>query len=95
MIELARAVIAPPLTICPAVFQRTGHDRGRHRIGGVVKAVGETDNMVTDRSVSPQGYGRFLIDVFEGWVRRDVADAYVPPPAPLPITMTSYRSLIR
>ena len=34
-------------------------------------------NLVTDRSVSPDGYGRFLIDVFEDWVRRDVGEVYV------------------
>lgn len=32
---------------------------------------------VTGRSVAPDGYGRFLIDVFEDWVRRDVGDVYV------------------
>jgi uncharacterized protein len=32
---------------------------------------------VTDRSVSPDGYGRFLIDVFEDWVRRDIGEVYV------------------
>jgi len=34
-------------------------------------------DVVTGRSVSPDGYGRFLIDVFEEWVRRDVAQVYV------------------
>jgi serine-type anaerobic sulfatase-maturating enzyme len=33
--------------------------------------------LVTERSVSPGGYGRFLIDVFEDWVRRDVGRVYV------------------
>jgi uncharacterized protein len=33
--------------------------------------------LVTERSISPQGYGRFLIDVFEAWVRRDVGEVYV------------------
>jgi len=33
--------------------------------------------LVTDRSVSPTGYGRFLIDVFEDWVRRDIGEVYV------------------
>src|SRR3990172_7918881 len=33
--------------------------------------------LVTGRSISPQGYGRFLIDVFEEWVRRDVGEVYV------------------
>ena len=32
---------------------------------------------VTERSVSPDGYGRFLIDVFEDWVRRDIGEVYV------------------
>ena len=34
-------------------------------------------NLVTGRSVSPEGYGRFLIDVFEDWVRRDIGEVYV------------------
>jgi serine-type anaerobic sulfatase-maturating enzyme len=34
-------------------------------------------NLVTKRSISPEGYGRFLIDVFEEWVRRDVGEVYV------------------
>ncbi len=32
---------------------------------------------VTERSVTPEGFGRFLIDVFEEWVRRDVGRVYV------------------
>jgi len=34
-------------------------------------------NLVTDRSVGPVQYGRFLIDVFEEWVRRDIGLVYV------------------
>ncbi len=34
-------------------------------------------NLVTDRSVSPGGYGRFLVEVFEEWVRRDIGEVYV------------------
>jgi len=34
-------------------------------------------SLVTDRSVSAGGYGRFLIDVFEDWVRRDIGEVYV------------------
>ena len=34
-------------------------------------------DQVTDRSVTPNGYGRFLIEVFEEWVRRDVGRVYV------------------
>jgi uncharacterized protein len=33
--------------------------------------------LVTERSVSAGGYGRFLIDIFEDWVRRDVGEVYV------------------
>jgi len=32
---------------------------------------------VTARSVTAEGYGRFLIDVFEEWVRRDVGEVFV------------------
>jgi uncharacterized protein len=32
---------------------------------------------VTGRSISGEQYGRFLIDVFEEWVRRDVGEVYV------------------
>jgi uncharacterized protein len=34
-------------------------------------------NAVTDRSVTGVQYGRFLIDVFEEWVRRDVGEVFV------------------
>jgi len=34
-------------------------------------------SLVTGRSVSAGGYGRFLIDVFEEWVRHDVGQVYV------------------
>jgi uncharacterized protein len=32
---------------------------------------------VTGRSVTAEQYGRFLVDVFEEWVRRDVGEVYV------------------
>jgi uncharacterized protein len=34
-------------------------------------------DVVTGRSVTGEQYGRFLIDVFEEWVRRDVGDVFV------------------
>jgi uncharacterized protein len=34
-------------------------------------------DVVTGRSVTAEQYGRFLIDVFEEWVRRDVGTVYV------------------
>jgi len=36
-----------------------------------------TGDVVTERSVSPTAYGRFLIEVFDEWVRRDVGSVYV------------------
>ncbi len=34
-------------------------------------------DLVTDRSIGPEQYGRFMIDVFEEWVRRDIGTIYV------------------
>jgi uncharacterized protein len=34
-------------------------------------------SLVTERSVTAEGYGRFLIGVFDEWVRRDVGQVYV------------------
>jgi uncharacterized protein len=34
-------------------------------------------NRVTSRSVSAEAYGRFLIAIFEEWVRSDVGAVYV------------------
>jgi uncharacterized protein len=37
----------------------------------------QTGNLVTERSVGGEGYGRFLVDIFEEWVRNDVGKVYV------------------
>ena len=37
----------------------------------------QTGTLVTDRSVSGEQYGQFLIDIFEEWVRHDVGKVYV------------------
>jgi len=37
----------------------------------------QTGNLVTERSVGGEQYGRFLVDVFEEWVRRDVGKVFV------------------
>jgi uncharacterized protein len=34
-------------------------------------------NRVTERSVSPQEFGQFLVEIFEEWVRHDVGEVYV------------------
>ena len=40
-------------------------------------SVGEDGSVVTERSVSGRDYGRFLIEVFDEWVRHDVGRVYV------------------
>ena len=37
----------------------------------------QSGEFVTGRSITGEQYGRFLIDVFEEWVRRDVGEVYV------------------
>lgn len=37
----------------------------------------QTGNLVTERSVGGEQYGRFLIDIFEDWVRCDVGRVFV------------------
>jgi uncharacterized protein len=37
----------------------------------------QTGNLVTERSVAPEAYGRFLVDVFEEWIRHDVGKVFV------------------
>ncbi|MEH6355158.1 MAG: anaerobic sulfatase maturase [Marinobacter sp.] len=37
----------------------------------------QSGNLVTERSVGGEQYGRFLIDIFEEWVRRDVGQVFV------------------
>jgi uncharacterized protein len=47
------------------------------RPGGQRLLYTQTGSLVTERSVKPEGYGRFLIDIFEEWVRKDVGKVYV------------------
>jgi uncharacterized protein len=37
----------------------------------------QNGDLVTDRSIGPEQYGRFMIDVFEEWVRHDIGRVYV------------------
>jgi uncharacterized protein len=37
----------------------------------------QTGSLVTERTVGGEQYGRFLVDVFEEWLRRDVARVFV------------------
>jgi uncharacterized protein len=42
-----------------------------------IPIVERQDDFVSERSIPPDGFGRFLIDVFEDWVRRDIGEVYV------------------
>jgi uncharacterized protein len=48
--------------------ERPGGDRPLYTIEG---------NRVTERSVTAQAYGKFLIDIFDEWVKTDVGKVYV------------------
>ncbi|HET9724453.1 MAG TPA: anaerobic sulfatase maturase, partial [Actinomycetota bacterium] len=37
----------------------------------------QTGSLVTERSITGEAYGRFLVSVFEEWVRRDVGNVFV------------------
>jgi uncharacterized protein len=37
----------------------------------------QSGNLVTNRSVGAEQYGRFLVDIFEEWVRHDVGQVFV------------------
>ena len=43
----------------------------------IVERARDEGEDVSEHSVTPGGYGRFLVDVFEEWVRRDVGRVYV------------------
>lgn len=48
-----------------------------HRQGGKRLLYTQSGNRVTERSVGAERYGRFLVDVFEEWVRHDVGRVFV------------------
>ncbi len=52
--------------------QGWSEQRGRERL-----LYTQTGNLVTDRTVGGEQYGRFLVDVFEEWVRHDVGQVFV------------------
>jgi len=47
------------------------------RSGGARTLYTQTGDRVTDRSVTAEQYGAFLIGIFDEWVRRDVGTVYV------------------
>jgi uncharacterized protein len=47
------------------------------RAGGARPLYRQAGNRVTERSVKPEQLGRFLVDIFDEWVRHDVGKIYV------------------
>ena len=47
------------------------------RPGEVRPLYAQSGSLVSERSVKPEQYGRFLIAVFEEWVRHDIGEIYV------------------
>src|SRR6516162_9086314 len=47
------------------------------RAGGKRLLYTQSGSAVTERTVGSEQYGRFLIDIFEEWVRRDVGEVFV------------------
>jgi uncharacterized protein len=56
------------LAIANAGWGQSNRDRPLYR---------NTGHLVTDRSVAPEQWGRFLAAVFDEWVRNDVGDVFV------------------
>lgn len=67
----------------PIVERATAETLPRANLGWSEHAGGprllytQTGSLVTERSVGGAQYGRFLIDIYEEWIRRDVGTVYV------------------
>ncbi len=70
------------LQVTPVVERATPElltlaNRGWGRQDGNRRLYVQEGNLVTDRSVRPDAWGRFLIEIFDEWVRRDVGTVFV------------------
>lgn len=63
----------------PIVERMPGAEEGRLglRLGGPPKSGSGDDRAVTPWTVEPEEYGRFLIEIFDEWVRNDVGTVFV------------------
>lgn len=60
----------------PANFEIA--EKGWHeKAGGERPLYEQNGSLVTNRSVNPEAYGRFLCDVFDEWIQRDVGKMFV------------------
>ncbi len=55
----------------------TANQGWSERPGGDRPLYTQVGELVTERSVKPEQYGRFLITIFDEWVRRDVGKVFV------------------
>ena len=65
------------IPIIERVAEACRRARCRGRRGATGRCTCRRATRVTNRSIGGEQYGRFLIDVFEEWVRRDVGEVYV------------------
>lgn len=56
-----------------AIAEKGWHDR----VGGERPLYEQIGNVATSRSVDPEAYGRFLCEIFDEWIRRDVGKVFV------------------
>jgi uncharacterized protein len=68
LIPIVERVTAELLPLAESGWGRRAGERPLYRQEG---------DLVTHRTVGARQYGRFLIDVFEEWARRDVGDVFV------------------
>ena len=68
----SRSSSAPPRRRSTIANQGWSEQPGRKRL-----LYTQTGNLVTERSVGGEQYGRFLVDIFEEWVRHDVGKVFV------------------
>lgn len=64
------------LQFIPIIERTTGHG-SETKWGRTEQVYVNQGEAMTDRSVSPAGYGRFLVDVFEDWKRSDVGTVFI------------------
>ena len=65
------------LQFIPIVERRGIGQHGESELTGASHSTGQWDHLVSSRSVRPEQYGEFLIEVFEEWIRRDVGKVFV------------------
>lgn len=56
---------------------RLANEGWSERPGGARPLYRQAGSLVTDRSVTAEGYGRFLCDVYDEWVRKDVGTVFI------------------